>query len=187
MKKIYVITGTPGAGKTSVLNAASAKVKANIVNYADVMLETGKSLGLGNNHDALRKLPLESQKELQKKAAEKIASSAQGITIVDTHCTVRTANGYLPGLPEWVIKALNPVSIIVVDAKPREILSRREKDSTRHRDKETLESIKLQQEINYAAAIAAATLCGATVKIIENRNNNLGKAAEELAKILGGN
>lgn len=185
MEKIFIITGTPGAGKTSVLSEALKTISVDVVNYGEVMLEVGKALGLGNNHDALRKIPLKTQKELQKKAAEKIASSANKTTVVDTHCTVKTASGYLPGLPEWVIKALNPVSIIIVEASPNEILSRRAKDKTRARDEETEESVRLQQEINHAAAISAATLCGASVYIIENRNNQLERTAKELAKILG--
>jgi adenylate kinase len=28
--------------------------------------------------------------------------------IVDTHCTVKTPKGYMPGLPAWVLKEIKP-------------------------------------------------------------------------------
>lgn len=183
--KIIIVTGTPGAGKTTVLNGALEKVKnAAVFNYADVMLEVGKGMGLDSNHDAIRKLPLAKQRELQKAAAEKIAERTKGLTIVDTHCTIRTEKGYLPGLPEWVIKALNPSTIVLVEAPTSEIALRRKTDRTRSRENEKDTLIHMQQDINRAIALAYASLCGATVKIIENKNNKLADAVSELVKLL---
>lgn len=191
MKKIIVITGTPGAGKTTVLEGAIHKYEKTgkeikVLNYADVMLEVGQSLGLGKDHDAIRKISLKEQRDLQKKAAEKISAGAKGLTLVDTHCTVKTKRGYLPGLPEWVIKALNPHTIVLVEADPEEIVGRRKTDQTRKRDEEDIEQIGLQQEINRAAALTSASMCGATVKIIANHNNALDKAVDELVKVMEG-
>lgn len=187
--RIIVITGTPGAGKSTVLNAAMDKFSAEVkvLNYANVMLEVGEALGLGGDHDAIRKLELDKQRGLQKKAAEKIAKGAAGgITIVDTHATIKTPKGYLPGLPEWVVRALTPEIIVLVEANPAEILGRRTRDATRKRDGEAVTGIDRHQQINRAAAMAAAELCGAAVKIIENHDDGLEKAAAELAEVIGG-
>jgi adenylate kinase len=189
MKKIIVLTGTPGAGKTTVLKKALENLDINvkITNFADNMLAVGEELGLGSDHDAIRKQPVEVQKDLQKKAAEKIAQEAAAgdlLTIVDTHATVRTKEGYLPGLPEWVIVPLKPKIILVIEADPEEIIGRRNKDQTRQRDKEDKEGIKMHQDVNRKAAQTAADLCGASVKVIENHDNGLEKAAEDLAKLL---
>lgn len=188
MTKIIVLTGTPGAGKTTVLGEAMELIKdssnVNVVNYADAMLETGKELGLGSDHDKIRKLPVEEQIDLQKKAAERIAQESDEITIVDTHSTVKTKDGYLPGLPEWVIKALNPETIVLVEADADEIVGRRSSDETRERDKETAEQINLHQKINRVAALSSANMCGATVKIIENHDNKLKEAASDFAELL---
>lgn len=186
--KIIAITGTPGAGKTTVLENALDKLgeDVKIINYADMMLEAGKDMGVGSDHDAIRKLPLGKQRELQERAAKNIADCAEGVVIVDTHSTVRTPSGYLPGLPEWVVRALKPQVILLVEANPEEIVGRRTNDPTRKRDAEAIEGIELHQQINRASALAAAELCGAAVKVIKNHDNGLDEASAELVELVGG-
>ena len=185
-KTIIVITGTPGAGKTTVLNEALSKIDGEIkvINYAEIMLAIGKEIVGSEDHDLIRKLPVEEQKKLQKAAAEKISNEASGITIVDTHSTINTKNGYLPGLPEWVIKALSPKTIVLIEADPEEIAGRRAKDKSRQRDQESINMIKLQQDVNRMSAFSSAVLCGATVKIIKNHDNGLEEAADELVRLI---
>ena len=103
------------------------------------MIDLAKEMGLVENRDEMRKLTLEQQKKLQIKTAEKIAEMKN--VIVDTHCTVKTSKGYLPGLPEWVIKKLNPTAIVVVEADPEEIYNRRANDETRNRDSDSKDMI----------------------------------------------
>lgn len=45
--------------------------------------------------------------------------------------------------------------------------------------------IKLHQEMNRAAAMAYATLTGATVKIIENHDNHLDPTIRKMVTLLG--
>ena len=63
-------------------------------------------------------------------------------------------------------------------------LKRRISDTTRTRDSERLKDILLHQEMNRAASMAYAVLTGATVKIIENHDNRLDEAVEEMVKTL---
>jgi len=185
MAKIIVITGTPGAGKTAVVTEAlKNRTDINVTNYAENMLAVGAELGLGGDHDAIRKLPIEQQKELQRKAAKKIAEEANGTTIVDTHATIKTAEGYLPGLPEWVVSELKPEYIVIIDADAEEINGRRQSDPTRKRDDEGVEGIKKHQEVNLEAAQTAASLCKAEVKVIYNHDNKLEDAAKDLLALL---
>ena len=79
----------------------------------------------------------------------------------------------MPGLPKWVLEGLNPDTFILVEAHPDEIMVRRMSDETRQRDAEKAKDIQLHQEMNRAAAMAYATLTGATVKIINNHDNHL--------------
>jgi len=184
--KTIIVTGLPGCGKTSVLNEAlevlkREESKVNCVNFGDVMLE---SAGV-KHRDELRKMPQDKQVEIQKKAAEKIAAMAKKETIfVDTHCTIRTPSGYLAGLPEWVLRALKPNAIVLIEADPAEIAKRRETDSTRNRDDETKDEIAVHQEINRAAAISYCILTGSTTKIIKNRQNKLLDAVKELVSLV---
>ena len=57
------------------------------------------------NRDEMRLLAKDDQRSLQRKAAAAIAKT-DGNVIVDTHASVKTPKGYLPGLPEWVLEAL---------------------------------------------------------------------------------
>ncbi|HEC94944.1 MAG TPA: adenylate kinase, partial [Thermoplasmatales archaeon] len=127
---------------------------------------------------------LKKQKELQIKTAEAVAE--MGDVIVDTHCTIKTPQGYMPGLPEWVIKRLNPKTIVVVEADPEEIFNRRARDATRKRDPDTVEEIAEHQQINRAAVMAYAALSGATVKIVFNHDNALDDAVKQVAPVLEG-
>src|SRR3989344_5482322 len=94
---IIIVTGTPGAGKTTVLaeTLENFKGKVTLVNYGDFMFEIAKQRGI-KNRDDMRKQPLAVQREIQTKAAEQITSRSSGLTIVDTHSTILTPHGYIP-------------------------------------------------------------------------------------------
>lgn len=177
-----IISGIPGAGKTTVLNEMLKTLNFEVVNYGDVMFELAKEYGV-KNRDEMRKLPYLKQREIQRRAAEKISEKKN--VIVDTHCTIKTPYGYMPGLPYHILKILEPERIILIEANPDEIEKRREKDrDIRNRDAESIEEIKLHQLMNRISAMSYAVLTGATVKIIENRQGKLSEAVNELIKAL---
>ena len=179
---VIVVTGIPGVGKTTVMKNAAEGMDIKFVTFGTVMSEIAIETGLVQNRDEMRKLTLEQQKDLQIKSAEKIAS--MGNVILDTHCTIKTPKGYLPGLPEWVIKKLKPTAIVVVEADPEEIYNRRAGDKTRNRDPDTKEQIDEHQMINRAAAMAYATLSGSTVKIVFNHDNAIDEAVRQASPVL---
>ncbi len=183
--KVVVIAGIPGSGSTTVLSKALEELDYLHVNYGDVMLEIAKGDGLVDNRDDLRKLSPDIQKEVQENAAQSIREkSEQSNIIVDTHCTINTPSGFLPGLPKWVLDQLKPDMFILLEADGDEILKRRISDTTRNRDSERLKDIELHQEMNRAASMAYAVLTGATVKIIENHDNKVDEAVDEMVKTL---
>jgi len=179
---VIVVTGIPGVGKTTVMQHAAEGLNIQFVTFGTVMIEIAQKLGLVKDRDEMRKLTLEQQKELQIKSAEKIAKMKN--VILDTHCTIKTPKGYMPGLPEWVLKKLQPTAIVVVEADPQEIYNRRAKDITRNRDPDTVEQIAEHQMINRAAAMAYATLTGATVKIVFNHDDRLDEAVKQAAPVV---
>ena len=179
---VVVVTGIPGVGKTTVMKKAAEGIDIQFVTFGTVMIDIAKEMGLVKDRDEMRKLSLDQQKKLQIKTAEKIAGMKN--VIVDTHCTIKTPKGYMPGLPEWVVKKLNPTAIVVVEADPEEIYNRRVKDDTRNRDSDSKEKIDEHQQINRAAAMAYAALTGATVKIVFNHDNDIDGAVKEAAPVL---
>lgn len=185
--KVVVVTGTPGVGKSTVLQRAleDVKEKYRIINFGDAMLEVALERGVVKGRDEMRRLEPGIQKEIQRAGARKIAELSKTTNvIVDTHATIKTIKGYLPGMPIWVLEELMPSLITVVEANPDEISGRRSSDDTRSRDVEDTSEIIEHQTLNKAAAMSYAVFSGATVAIIENHDNCLEDAAKSLAKAL---
>jgi adenylate kinase len=179
---VIVVTGIPGVGKTTVMQKAAEGMDIQFVTFGTIMIDIAKELKLVKDRDEMRKLTLDQQKQLQIKTAEKVGIMKN--VILDTHCTIQTPKGYMPGLPEWVLRKLNPTAIIIVEADPQEIFSRRTKDTTRNRDTDSVEKIAEHQMMNRAAAMAYAALTGATVKIVFNHDNALEAAVKEAEPVL---
>ena len=177
-----VVAGIPGAGKTTVLNEALKIKSMDVINYGDVMFEMAKQDGI-KDRDEMRKMPQEKQREWQISAAEKIEKMDN--IIIDTHSTIKTPYGYLPGLPYHILQIIKPDRIILVEARAEEILARRKKDEgVRQRDAESVEEIETHQMMNRMAAMGYAVLTGATVKIVHNRQGKLEEASQEIARVL---
>lgn len=179
---VIVVTGIPGVGKTTVMKKAAEGIDIKFVTMGTVMFEIAEEQGLVKDRDDMRKLTLNQQKELQIKSAEKVSS--MGNVILDTHCSIKTPKGYMPGLPEWVVKKVNPTAIVLVEADPKEIYNRRANDTTRNRDPDSEEEIAEHQMMNRAAAMAYAALTGSTVKIVFNHDDKLDDAVKQASPVL---
>lgn len=183
--KVVVIAGIPGSGSTTVLNHALENLDYINVNYGDAMLQIAQEKGIVEDRDELRMLSPDVQKEIQKSAAKSIRErSKQDNIIVDTHCTIKTPAGFLPGLPKWVLEELQPDIFVLIEADADEILLRRISDTSRTRDMEMLKDINLHQEMNRSVSMAYAALTGATVKIIENHNDQLDSSVADIIETL---
>lgn len=190
MNKVVVVTGVPGAGKSTVVQEALKQLKAQgveyeFINYGDVMLELMREREGVTSRDDMRKVSTGPYREIQREAGRRIARAAKRKPVlVDTHCLVKKPEGYYPGLPRWVLEELNPESIVIIEAIPEEVARRRIKDVARKRDKELLEEVVEHQLLNRATATAYAALTGATVRIIRNRDGKLSEAVKEMVEVL---
>lgn len=190
---LVVVTGMPGAGSSTVikeglkLKEEGVNVDFTPINYGDVMFETAREEGFVEKRDELRKLPGEKQRKIQMLACNKIAEWKKSMNlIIDTHCTIKTPSGYLPGLPEYVLREIKPDQFVLIEANPAEIFERRQGDKTRERDVEDEKGIEEHQFMNRAMSMAYASLTGASVKIIENHDGGLSKAAKEFFELIKG-
>ncbi len=178
---MIIVMGLPGAGKSTVLKGIEGEVKQ--VNYGTLMFGIAKEKFGVTERDAMRKLPLESQKEVQAAVAEKL-SNENGKVVLDTHCSVKTAKGYLPGLPFELLSRLKVEGVVLITANPQEVFERRSKDASRVRDEETLEDVQEHDSMNRALLAAYAAHRGCPAKIIYNAQGKAGEATAQLQKIL---
>jgi len=134
-------------------------------------------------------------KKIQKETFDMIAKEVKKHknVIIDTNLFFTKTEGFFPGLPENVLKKIEPDAIVLMEYKPEFILSRREKDMKiigRKRSASlTIEGIELEQEVQRNYALVCSELTGCTVMILrryepekyefEHGKNN----AEEILKI----
>ena len=110
--KKVIITGVPGVGKTTVVNEALKKSKKKVSNTnrltsAPSCLMLRKMRTLSRTETRCDTLDRAVQKRLQQRAAQAIAQ-IPGNVLIDTHASVKTPNGFLAGLPEWVLREIMP-------------------------------------------------------------------------------
>jgi adenylate kinase len=184
MGRRIIITGVPGVGKTTVIDGALKKLEEEgityqSINFGSFMFDVASREGKVRDRDQMRKLDREIQKDLQRMAGKAIAT-IEGNVIIDTHCSIRTPQGFLPGLPEWVITELKPDMLILVETDEDQILQRRLKDPTRIRDMEGGKSIGEHQQFNRMIAGAIATQTGCTVKFVKNQDFLLEQAVSDM-------
>ena len=187
--KKVVVVGIPGVGKTTVVSKVVEKLNTlnksvSVHSFGTVMFEEAKKNGL-KDRDDLRKLTVEEQKNLQKKAAEKIAEHQENIVIIDTHAFISTKEGYYPGLPHYVIQILKPTHFIAVSAKPDEIYNRRTNDDSRDRDIISIGSIKEELDVQDAMLSSCSVLSGSPMKVVLNTEGKVEVAADSIINAIG--
>jgi adenylate kinase len=193
VNKTIIITGIPGSGKTTVCNAVEKRAKqagkkVDVVNYGTVMVKILQKYKKEMNRDAMRKADIPFQRKLQRETAEAVSeklAQLEGTTIVDTHMSIKTPEGYLAGLPHHVLQLLKPEMFVLVEAQPREISSRRMRDATRKRDVAIEEAVKEELLFSRLMAGACAVLTGVPVKTVINAEGKQEEAAKDVLKALG--
>lgn len=196
--KTVVVVGIPGVGKTTVLNIAVNELLAKgyvvkVINFGDYMLQELIQQGLVRSRDEIRLLPLKIQREVQERVAKRIRYEidserdlhGESIFFIDTHAVVKTSTGYWSGLPYHVVKYLMPDIIVVIEASVDEILSRHVRDKSRERsdygDPKLLSDLLM---MNRVFTISSATLVGAPVYILCNREGSAKETALELVNVI---
>lgn len=180
---MIILMGVPGVGKSSVLNATKQKKPDyKIVNYGDLMLEIFKEKYGIQNRDDMRKATIEQQKVVQKAVGEKLAKM-DGKTILDTHCSIQTPKGYLPGLPFELLKNLKVDRLVLLSASIDEIYNRRKNDPTRTREVNKEEIVEHDQ-MNKAYLAAYSAFAGAPATIVMNHDKRLEEAVAKIASLL---
>ena len=109
-----ILTAVPGAGKTQIMNFISEeRPDIEMVHFGNEMFKIAKQRKLVNDKDDMRsKIPLNVYKEIQHQAANDIGEM-KGNVVIDTHCSIKSRNGYYPGLPLSILNELKPDVILI--------------------------------------------------------------------------
>ena len=186
--KRVIIVGITGVGKTTVITTVFNKLTEQQVNtkhmvFGTAMFEEAQKIGV-TERDDMRKLSTDKQKQLQISAATSISKHEDDIVLVDTHLFIKTPNGYLPGLPDYILKALSPTHVILIEGTSEEVIKRRQNDPTRARDAATAYSVELENSIARSMLSTCSILTGATINIIRNEQGQSDLAADQIVTSL---
>lgn len=200
--RIVVVVGVAGVGKSTVLSHARKILEeegyvVETLNYGDFMLRYVVERGICRSRDEIRSLPLNEQRRVQSLVAKEMRNyidslhlknpEANIVVFIDTHAVIKTATGFWPGLPEYVIKELRPDTIVVVEADPQSIVQRQSRDLNRYRrDYSDVELVKEVMNFIRMFSIASATLVGASVNIVRNEEGRADEAGKSLAELVEG-
>lgn len=182
MSLIIILAGIPGSGKSTILGE-TVKIcpQLNVINYGDLMLQEASLQNI--DKDSLRKLPLSQQKKLGIQAAKRIAMDLPQITCIDTHAMIKTPFGYCPGVPEEVIRILNPDVVAMIECPSSIIYERRKSDKTRNRDNENIEQIEYHQQISRSFLLACTALSSALFVPIQNHGSPIDGVQQLIALV----
>jgi adenylate kinase len=187
-KRITIVVGIPGVGKTTVITKTKdillqSGYNTTVIVFGSVMLSEAKKMGIGDR-DQIRKLSLSGQQNLQNLAADYICSVKEDLVIVDTHLFIRTSSGFFPGIPQNVIQKLKPRNLILITATPEEIIARRAKDESRNRDMVSIEEIKKELGLAITMISTISILSGSAFEIVDNHQGSSEDTASFIARIL---
>ncbi len=183
---MIIVMGLPGAGKSSVLSAAKEKPAYAIKNWGDLMFSIAakKYADKVKSRDDIRsKLSHAEQQGLQSEVGDALAAM-QGKIILDTHCSIETPKGYLPGLPDGILSKFKVSRLVYVTGSQQEIYERRNADPTRVRPGGA-ESILAHDTHNRALLEHYSEVSGAPLSIIMNSQGKLEAAQKEFLALLG--
>lgn len=185
MTKLILFTGTPGAGKSTILNKITANggdKKFKTINLGTEMLNIAKAKFHINDRDEVRKLGDKDTIEIRNAIMQEIINSKQD-TIIDTHASVKHGRRYRPGFSIDELQEIRISAIIYIDATSEEVLRRRLADTTRKRENDTIAEIDEWRSVNISIISTFAVYLNIPIYIIYNKEGRLEEAAEEVKKI----
>lgn len=183
-----IVVGVPGVGKTSVVNKAAERLNQSqsttqVMVFGSIMFDEAKKLGI-KDRDEMRKLSINTQRQLQEMAANSISGVRSVNIIIDTHLFINTIEGRYPGMPRNLLDILSPTHLIMISTAPEEIFARRMEDGTRNRDLISMDSIKNDLEVATIMIATSSVLTGAPFKIIFNHKDKLDDAVNEFVEAI---
>jgi adenylate kinase len=182
---VTIIAGVPGVGLSTLAQTARRQLDSDyrLINFGDVMLEQAAMDDLAKNRSELAALSRHETRHLQRRAGEYISTAAREATILlTTHLTVKTAAGFLPGLPGEVLHDLSPSQFVLVEAQTATIQNRRQESNRTYNTASEI-AIEFEQDLSRTASLQYATATNVPIQHIENEGE-IDEAAVSLIEVL---
>jgi adenylate kinase len=184
-----MLTGVPGVGKTTVSqHPLIADMGVTVRNYGQLMFSLGKQKGIISVFKDLEGLTIEQRAELQADAARKIAEDTSAIAIaIDGHLIVDTPSGFVPGLPLDCVSTLNLTSIVLLWAKPKDIVTRRNNNVDKYSMLKRWsddERIDIHQKVVFQISLQYSLLSQASFDVLDNSQDELDKTVKGFSNFL---
>ncbi len=181
-----IVFGIPGVGKSTIVKKVIQSQNLQRIVWGDIVEQIALEKDLVKNRDLIRKLNKTIQKELQELVVKKLVLlSRNNNTVIETHAVIKTKFGFLPGLNLEFLKILKPDLFVVIEADPQSVFKRRIKDKTRMRDDDRdIAEIEFHLELTRQFAVSFASIVGANLSIIQNKEGKIEETANKLEEII---
>ncbi len=184
MTKLILVTGTAGAGKSTIL-AELPKLggdKLKVINLGTEMLEIAREKFNMTDRDQLRVIDDKTTIAIRNGIMQKIIDSKED-ALIDTHASVKQGRRYRPGFSIDELQKIRISAIIYIDATSEEILQRSLSDHSRKRAYDTITEIDEWRSVNISIISTFAVYLNIPIYIIYNQDGALLKAVEEVHRI----
>ncbi len=186
MTKLILVTGTPGAGKSTILDDLGRRKPINLVNLGNIMLDIAKEKHGIKDREDLGRMTEEQIKQNREDAFTEIINNKKD-TIIDTHLTIKYGRRYVPGVTIEELQKIRIKAIVYIDATAKEIWNRRHNDASkagRRNVSDTEAEIDEQKAVNLAILSSCAIYLSIPIYIIYNSDGKMADAESELEKIV---
>ena len=177
--KIIIVAGLSGAGKTTLLN----KLKPGnykIINIGTLMKEELSKNGEEINRDIIKKLSNKDLSKLRNIAFGRV-QKLKGNIVLDTHITIESGLGILPGIPYSTLRFLNNLSAFVyINAPSEDIIKRRKTDKSRNREEQDVFNIDMQRMVDMSTLSYYTSHLNISLYVINNKSGRLIEALKKL-------
>lgn len=180
--KILFVCGSPGAGKTTIVNRLAKKRSYKVLNIGTLIMQEALKRRYVKNRDELRFMSGKRINELQVEVFKRI-SKMNGNIILDTHATVEQNGRYVPGISIANIENLNRLmGFVYIDSLTKDILKRRKSDRTRRRENERPDLIDVQRLINISILSTCSTYLDVPLYFVFNEQGKLEDSMKQTKK-----
>lgn len=183
MAKVFLLFGISGSGKTTVLtkvrNARTVSVGTEILNAYSTKFK-------GMDRDTIKFKELETYGLLSRVRSGVFGKLVKrtGTLMLDTHACLKAGDGYVQGLSLRDCEILRGRcrAIVYIDAKTKDILTRRKRDSSRRRASLSADELDRLRDINVSLSMAYALQLQVPVYIVQN--DYIKDAARKIEEII---